>query len=89
MHDPKKIQTNNERKSDITEESETANKSLSNKLSDKGEEAEEDSPDDYEENESNDDYGSSGEKYGWYNGFSDDAIDDAFEGDPDATWNVD
>lgn len=36
-----------------------------------------------------DDYGKSGEKYGWYNGFSDDVIDDAFEGDPEATWNVD
>ena len=36
-----------------------------------------------------DDYGRSGEKYGWYNGWSDDAIDDAFEGDPEATWNVD
>ena len=36
-----------------------------------------------------DDYGSSGEKYGWYNGWSDDAIDDAFEGDPMNTWNVD
>ena len=40
-------------------------------------------------NDSDDHYGSSGEKYGWYNGFSDDAIDDAFEGDPEATWNVD
>ena len=39
--------------------------------------------------DSGDDYGSSGEKYGWYNGFSDDAIDDAFEGDPENTWNVD
>jgi hypothetical protein len=38
---------------------------------------------------SDDDYGSSGEKYEWYNGFSDDAIDDAFEGDPMNTWNVD
>ena len=36
-----------------------------------------------------DDYGSSGEKYGWYNGWSDDAIDDVFEGDPMNTWNVD
>ena len=36
-----------------------------------------------------DDYGRSGEKYGWYNGWSDDAIDDAFEGDPMNTWNVD
>jgi hypothetical protein len=34
-------------------------------------------------------YGSSGEKYGWYNGWSDDVIDDAFEGDPENTWNVD
>jgi len=36
-----------------------------------------------------DDYGSSYVKYGGYNGFSDDAIDDAFDGDPMATWNVD
>jgi hypothetical protein len=35
------------------------------------------------------DYGNSGEKYGWYNGWSDDVIDDAFEGDPENTWNVD
>lgn len=40
-------------------------------------------------NDRDDHYGSSGEKYEWYNGFSDDAIDDAFEGDPEATWNVD
>jgi hypothetical protein len=44
---------------------------------------------DQQDNDSSDDYGSSGEKYGWYNGFSDDAIDDAFEGDPENTWNVD
>ena len=36
-----------------------------------------------------DNYGQSSEKYGWYNGWSDDAIDDAFEGDPENTWNVD
>ena len=36
-----------------------------------------------------DDYGQSGEEYGWYNGYSDDVIDDAFDGDPEATWNVD
>lgn len=36
-----------------------------------------------------DNYGSSTEKYGGYNGFSDDVIDDAFDGDPEATWNVD
>ncbi len=41
--------------------------------------------DDYEE----DSYGSSYEKYNGYNGWSDDVIDDAFEGDPEATWNVD
>ena len=34
-------------------------------------------------------YGSSTEKYGGYNGWSDDAIDDAFEVDPMNTWNVD
>ncbi|WP_439185871.1 hypothetical protein [Carboxylicivirga taeanensis] len=34
------------------------------------------------------DYGTSYEKYGGYNGYSDDVIDDAFDGDPTATWNV-
>lgn len=34
-------------------------------------------------------YGSSHEKYNGYNGWSDDVIDDAFEGDPENTWNVD
>lgn len=29
------------------------------------------------------------EKYNGYNGFDDQTIDDAFEGDPEATWNVD
>lgn len=42
-----------------------------------------------DDTDDNDSYGSSGEKYGWYNGWSDDAIDDAFEGDPENTWNVD
>ena len=42
-----------------------------------------------DEDDSDNHSGSGGEKYGWYNGFSDDAIDDAFEGDPEATWNVD
>jgi len=45
--------------------------------------------DDYDPFDDGDDYGNSGEKYGWYNGWSDDAIDDAFEGDPMNTWNVD
>jgi hypothetical protein len=41
------------------------------------------------ESEDYESYGSSHEKYGGYNGYSDDAIDDAFEGDPENTWNVD
>ena len=36
-----------------------------------------------------DDYGQSCEKYGDYNGWSDDLIDDVFGGEPEATWNVD
>lgn len=43
----------------------------------------------YDDNNPWDDYGRSGEKYGWYNGYSDDVIDDAFDGIPEATWNVD
>ncbi|PZX09659.1 hypothetical protein LX69_03532 [Breznakibacter xylanolyticus] len=41
-------------------------------------------------NDSNADYNSESrfEKYGGYNGYSDDTIDDAFEGDPLNTWNV-
>ena len=35
------------------------------------------------------DYGHSCEKYNGYNGWSDDVIDDAFGGIPEATWNVD
>lgn len=43
---------------------------------------------------SSDEYGSSYEKYSGsyasdYAGYSDDAIDDAFEGDPDNYWNID
>ncbi len=33
--------------------------------------------------------GSSYENYNGYNGWSDDVIDSAFEGDPENTWNVD
>lgn len=44
---------------------------------------------DNESDYDNDNYGSSYEKYGGYNGWSDDVIDDAFEGDPENTWNVD
>lgn len=45
--------------------------------------------DDFEDHDPMEEYGRSGEKYGWYNGWSDDVIDDAFEGDPQNTWNVD
>lgn len=45
--------------------------------------------DHYDFNDPYEDYGSSGKVFGWYNGWSDDAIYDAFEGDPEATWNVD
>lgn len=38
--------------------------------------------------EPNDGYHSNYEKYGGYNGYDDDAIDYAFEGDPSNTWNV-
>lgn len=59
-------------------------------INEEDEEADEDDngneEDDYD---AMDEYGSSGEKYGWYNGYSDDVIDDAFEGDPENTWNVD
>ena len=51
-----------------------------------------DSDDDFDDLESNsewDNYGKSTEKYGGYNGYSDDVIDDAFDGFPEATWNVD
>jgi hypothetical protein len=50
----------------------------------------EDDEGDYDDDEGDyDNYGSSYEKYGGYNGWSDDVIDDAFEGDPENTWNVD
>lgn len=50
----------------------------------------ENTDDDYETWDNNDDYyESSYEKYGGYNGYDDDAIDNAFEGDPENTWNVD
>lgn len=39
--------------------------------------------------EPDDGYHSSYEIYGRYNGYDDDAINYAFEGDPSNTWNVD
>ncbi len=45
---------------------------------------------DYIDSDDSDLLGSSGiEMYGGYNGYDDDTIDCAFEGDPEATWNVD
>lgn len=37
----------------------------------------------------NDDFEQHYEQYNGYNGWSDEEIDTAFEGDPEATWNVD
>jgi hypothetical protein len=42
-----------------------------------------------EEDNDNNFYNSGTQKYGGYNGFDDEAIDEAFDGDPEATWNVD
>ena len=41
----------------------------------------------YSDNYYDDDNGYS--KYGGYNGYDDQTIDDAFEGDPSLTWNID
>lgn len=43
---------------------------------------------DYNEFENEPGWGSYDE-YGGYNGYDDFTIDSAFEGDPEATWNVD
>ena len=45
------------------------------------------SDDYYYDNYDDDDNGYS--KYGGYNGYDDQTIDDAFEGDPSLTWNID
>lgn len=47
------------------------------------------SDDNFQNHNNWDDYGKSGEDYGWYNDYSDDVIDDAFDGHPEATWNID
>lgn len=41
------------------------------------------------DDDDDDSYTPSYDKYNGYNDFDDDTIDQAFEGDPDATWNVD
>ena len=45
--------------------------------------------DDYYYDNSDDDYDNRYSKYGGYNGYDDQTIDEAFEGDPSLTWNVD
>jgi hypothetical protein len=78
-----------------TENPKEENISEFNELGNSIEEEEDEDIDDEEElntldeDDNYDNYGRSGEKYGWYNGWSDDVIDDAFEGDPENTWNVD
>ena len=44
---------------------------------------------DYDDSYDSYEDGSSYSKYGGYNGYDDDTIDSAFEGIPEATWNVD
>lgn len=44
---------------------------------------------DYYYDNSDDDYDNGYSKYGGYNGYDDQTIDDVFEGDPSLTWNVD
>ncbi len=45
--------------------------------------------DDYYYDNSDDDYDNRYSKYGGYNGYDDQTIDDAFGGDPSLTWNID
>ena len=45
--------------------------------------------DNYSDFSQDDSYSPSYEKYNGYNGWDDDTIDQAFDGDPEATWNVD
>ena len=45
--------------------------------------------DNYYYDNSDDDYDNGYSKYGGYNGYDDDTIDSAFEGDPELTWNID
>ena len=83
MIDPNELQNNDETPTDNVPEKAAV---LQEELI---EDFEEEDSADFNDEDGYEDYGSSGEKYGWYNGFSDDVIDDAFEGDPEATWNVD
>ena len=42
-----------------------------------------------DQNEDNNDRSFSEDMYGGYNDWDDDTIDEAFEGDPESTWNID
>ena len=44
---------------------------------------------DYDDSYDSYDDGPSYSKYGGYNGYDDNTIDSAFEGMPEATWNID
>lgn len=52
-------------------------------------EEDDDEDNDYDYNEIGNNLDSKYEKYGGYNGYDDETIDEAFEGDPSNTWNVD
>jgi len=43
----------------------------------------------FRSNHDNDNYNNDNSTHNSYNGWSDDAIDEAFDGDPESTWNVD
>jgi hypothetical protein len=85
--DPKSLENTENPK----EENNSEFNELSNSVEEEDDEYIEDEEDfsTLDEDDDYDNYGKSGEKYGWYNGWSDDVIDDAFEGDPENTWNVD
>jgi hypothetical protein len=67
--------------------SETASQKLEEKYADWLENK--DAENEYYANDNYYEYGSSYKEYGGYNGWSDDVINDAFDGDPEMTWNVD
>jgi hypothetical protein len=43
----------------------------------------------YEDNQFDDEEDLVGSKYGEYNGWDDNTIDEAFDGNPELTWNID
>ncbi len=87
--DPKELQKENEKLLNCKTENNIESNITQNDTFENLEDDELDDSELFDSDETSEEYGTSGEKYGWYNGFSDDAIDDAFEGDPENTWNVD